>query len=57
MNRNNGHDWGSIFVLWSCMFTATVITTGWLTDSLEPLFAATIFVTVASVGAELVGRK
>jgi hypothetical protein len=57
MNRNNGHDWGSIFVLWSCMFTATVITTGWLTDSLEPLFSAIIFLTVASVGAELVGRK
>jgi hypothetical protein len=57
MRKRNGHDWGNIFVLWACMFASFTVATGWLGETIEPLFSAIIILTVASVGAELVGRK
>jgi hypothetical protein len=57
MNRNNGHDWGNIFTLWACMVVSIVITTGLELGALSPILGGIVVFSVASVGAELVGRK
>lgn len=57
MKNKSPHDWGNIAVLWSCMFVAVTVTIGWMNDTMYPLGAALILLSVAAFGAELVGRE
>lgn len=57
MLRNNGPDWGNIYTLWFSICVAVVVTARVMDGTMDKVLATIVMLSMAAIGAELVGRQ